>query len=288
MNLPSPLIPPSPDALEGWSRVCYRELTALFDAAHEGLPLFVKEELHPLGPNLLRGLDVRALAFDVAALGFYAVDRAQGVERPLILPSEQALCRSFSRWSLGPDALDMFLARTFDLLGDALARRHGHVVASELIEEAVDRFKPVRDEVVRRLIVGPPRLRPAQWPTRYLTAPMLWGAAWLLLGGRGGGERAARRVVEEALRKLGFDTTGLKPPRRILRRLALAGAMGLLGAAVGSAAFYHAAGALSQYTAHLEGIEDLLLFGATQDDPERAYGPGLLALVSALEAHQTT
>jgi hypothetical protein len=194
-----------------------------------------------------------------------------------------------SRWSLSPEAVDLFLERTFDLVGDALARRHGHVVASELIQEAVDIFRPVRYEALRRLITGPTQLRPALWPTRYLAAPALWTAASVASGVRvTGAEKTARRVVLEALARAGVDTSRLRPPRRRLRRMMLGAALSLLGAAVGGTVAYHAADTLALYTAHLNDIEDLLLLGYTQREPEQKYGEGLLSLMGRLQGYTPT
>lgn len=286
-DAPNKTLAPTAEELVGWPRICYRELSILFDSAHEGLVPFIEHELEPLGRNLLRGLDLRSAGFDLAALGFYAVDRARGVERPLILPSEQALSRAMSRWSLSPESVDLFLERTFDLVGDALARRHGHVVASELIQEAVDIYRPVRHEALRRLITGPTPLRPALWPTRYLAAPALWSAASLISGVRvTGAEKTARRVVLEALERAGVDTSRLRPPKRRLRRLALGAALSLLGAAVGSTAAYHAAHTLELYTAQLNDIEDILLLGFAQSQPEVTYGEGLLSLLERLQRYR--
>lgn len=273
------------DALQGWGRVCHRELTVIFDAAHEGLHAFVTQELAPWPRNFLRALDLRTAFMDAVALGFYAADRRQGYGHALILPSEQDHARAFARWCLGTESVELFLARTFDLVGDALARKHGHAMASELVEDAVDRFEPVRREVVRRLLTGPSKLRPALWPTRYLAAPALWGAAWLVFGGRQpSAERVAREVVVEALGRLGQDTEGIVKPPHHARRLALAGLLCVVGATLGASALYRALDTSAIYQAHLEDLEDLLLFGAPQRAPQEVHGPGLLTLLAELEA----
>lgn len=272
--------------LSRWQSLCHDELAVLFDAAHEGLTPFLEAELLPLHKNLLRAADLPTNILDVAAMSAWGVRRMQGHRSPVILPSERRMARAFARWCLGPEAVDGFVVRTFDLVGDALARRVGHAQASELCEDAADMYLPTRREALRRVLVGPEVLRVLSGPGTYFATPMLAGAASMLLGPSDRLDPETLTLVRAALMRLGVPTRAQARPGDKLRRLALTTGLSILGAGVITTSAYHFVDLHGIYARHLESIEDILLFGQTAHDGTDcpSYGPGLLELLSKLEA----
>ena len=271
--------------LTRWQSVCHDELAILFDAAHEGLTPFLEAELLPLRKNLMRAANLPTNLLDVAAVGIWGVRRLQGERRAIVLPSERRQARSFARWCLGPDAVDGFVIRTFDLVGDALARRIGHAQASELCEDAADSYLGTRREALRRVLVGPEVLRLLSGPGMYFATPMVAGAASLVLGPSERLDQETLVLLRAALARLGVPVRTLPRPGDRLRRLMLSQALSILGAGVVSTAIYHFVDLHGIYTRHLESIEDIVLFGQTDHDgaDKPRYGPGLLQLVGELE-----
>jgi hypothetical protein len=249
-----------------WQKVCHDEFSLVFDKAHRGLGTFVDTELLTLGSNIRRAVDLPGKILDVAAVGMWAVHRGRGIERTLILPSERRLSRRFAVHCLDVETVDALIGRTFDLIADALAREIGHVGASELVEEAADRYVPTRREILRRVVAGPDRLRPLLSPVTLLTAPCLMGCASALLP----------------------ESPLVRAPA--WKRWSLTGALTALGAALCSTSAYHFLHLHEAYRRHVESIEDVLLFGSSAHDGEHhlGYGPGLLDVVAALERHRST
>ncbi len=271
--------------LTRWQRLCHDDLAVLFDAAHEGLTPFLEAELLPLHKNLLRAANVPTSVLDMAALGVWGVRRLQGERRPIVLPSERRMSRAFARWCLGPDAVNGYANRTFNLVGDALARRVGHAQASELCEDASDAYLPTVREALRRVLVGPETLRALSGPGTYFATPLIAGAGSMILGGPERLDAETLTLVRLALMRLGVPTRHEPRAGDTLRRLALTAGLSVLGAGVISTATYHFVDLHGIYTRYLESIEDVLLFGQTDHDgtDRPTYGPGLLEIVGRLE-----
>ncbi len=266
-------------ALEGWAKICFDGVVALFDAAHDGLGRFVERDLQPLELQLALSADLRLLGEDLRELAQRAAQRDAGPMAPLVLPSERRLARAFARESLGPDALDRHLSRTFAQVQAALARRHGATWAAEQVEGARRDFEPVRQEAARLLSVRPRLLRAILGPARYLAVPLFWVGAWSLDGGA-----RRRQAARDVVRELGISR---RPPRGIAARAAgavLMGSMCVLGAGLVAAVAHRALDVRAMYGAMLDDVEALVLYGSVSDEPgARRFGPGLVDIMMELE-----
>jgi len=266
-----------------WAATCAREVAWLMEGAREGVPRFVELELRPFGKNLLRAVNVTLVARDLYRIANHLgeVFLAPHEPAPLVLASEEHLARAFSRWCIGPDSLNLFIAETFTFLYDALERRHGEEVADRRIREAIERFAPVRLEVLRRLAVGPRVVRVLTGPTAHMAVPAVWAAARVSLGQRRVQDGLQERHLAERLGAV-FGAE-VQPsgalPEPILA--ALAGLAVIVGASATATAGYRLLPMQAQYTELLNEAEYLLLDGFIDEDAP--LGAGLLEVVARLD-----
>lgn len=269
-----------------WASTCANEVAWLMEGAREGVPQFVDLELRPLGKNLLRAVNVTLAARDLYRIANHLGEIFLGPRpsTPLILASEEHLARAFSRWCVGPESLNLFLAETFSFLYDALERRHGAERTEARVREAIERFAPVRLEVLRRLTVGPRAVRVLSGPTAHMAVPALWAASSVTIGQRRADEALrGQDLAERVRRSLGVEVQpeGAMPEPV---KIAFVGLAMIVGASAAATVGYRMLPMEQQYTDLLDEVEYLLLDGFIEkDDEQEVFGPGLLEIVARLD-----
>lgn len=281
----SPRQAEAPDWLSAWGRICYDTLDARFAQAHQRLPRYVAAELHDLEEHLAQALELPLVVKDLQA--FAQHDGGAADLSSLVLPSEAQRAERFARLCMDPDALDAHLLQTFNLVTDALARRHGEARALALSRQAWRDFSPVRREALRRLRVGPPWLRPFLGPPRFLAGPLGWGVWWVI--DAGARRRSAVRAVLRDVSPAFADGDRLRRGwQGELARGVWFGGLCVLAGGLTSALACRLLDVERMVADMLDEVEELLLFGSLSDDPlAPSYGEGLLALLARLEAAES-